>query len=164
MDIHRQIKAAREAKGWSMERLAREVSEAEGLAKPLTWQAVQQWENGTSAPKRTRMTLVARLLELDADQAQKGAVFEALDTDEIELIRHWRQLLIHDREEKLVEIEALGKVRKAEREEILAEAGLTRIAERAALASRERSATSVDPHDPSLKQQPLFEGPNREKP
>lgn len=49
-----------------MEKLAEEVSNAEGLAKPLAWQTVQQWEkeNGT-APKRKRMEIVARLLGIN---------------------------------------------------------------------------------------------------
>jgi phage repressor protein C with HTH and peptisase S24 domain len=45
-----------------MEQLAEKVSEIEGLAKPLSWQTVQQWENGTSAPKRKRLATVAKLL------------------------------------------------------------------------------------------------------
>jgi len=47
-----------------MERLAAEISEAEGLSKTLSWQTVQQWERGDSAPKRKRMETVARLLDL----------------------------------------------------------------------------------------------------
>jgi len=65
VSIHEQIKAARLAKGWSMERLAEEVSRAEDLAKPLSWQTVQQWESGNSAPKRTRMAVVQRLLDIE---------------------------------------------------------------------------------------------------
>lgn len=63
--IHEMIKTARLAKGWSMEKLAEEISAAEGLAKPLTWQTVQQWEKpeplGT-APKRKRLAIVGDLL------------------------------------------------------------------------------------------------------
>jgi phage repressor protein C with HTH and peptisase S24 domain len=69
MSIHEQIRAARERKKWSMEKLASEISTAEGLAKPLAWQTVQQWENGTSAPKRSRMKVVAQLLGLQDDEA-----------------------------------------------------------------------------------------------
>lgn len=45
-----------------MERLAEEVSKAEGLKKALAWQTVQQWENGTSAPKRKRLAVVQQVL------------------------------------------------------------------------------------------------------
>jgi len=45
-----------------MEQLATEVSQVEGLVKPLSWQTVQQWENGTSAPKRKRLENVAQVL------------------------------------------------------------------------------------------------------
>lgn len=64
--VHRLIKSAREAKGWSMQHLASEVSKAEALATPLTWQTVQQWEKeGGTAPRRKRMETVAKLLGLD---------------------------------------------------------------------------------------------------
>lgn len=72
MTIHKQIRAARLNKGWSMRQLAEAVSRAEGQAKPLAWQTVQQWESGVSAPKRKRMAIVAQLLELvelDGDDA-----------------------------------------------------------------------------------------------
>lgn len=62
MSIHSRIRELRERKGWSMERLADEISKAEGLAKPLAWQTVQQWESGSTAPKRSRLATVAQLL------------------------------------------------------------------------------------------------------
>lgn len=62
MSIHDQIKARRLANDWSMDELARRVSEAEGLQKPLNYQTVQQWENGKSAPKRQRLEAVATVL------------------------------------------------------------------------------------------------------
>ncbi|MEJ7685657.1 MAG: helix-turn-helix transcriptional regulator [Variovorax sp.] len=69
MTIHENIKQARLAKGWSMERLAEEVSKAEGLSKVLAWQTVQQWEReGGTAPKRKRLDVVAKLLNLGAAQ------------------------------------------------------------------------------------------------
>lgn len=82
MTIHARIKAARTAQGWSMQQLAAEVTQAEGLAKPLTWQAVQQWENGKSAPSRKRLALVASLLNtttaaLLGDDAEEVAVAPA---------------------------------------------------------------------------------------
>lgn len=59
MSIHEAIKTRRFELGWSQERLALEVSEREGLDKPLAWQTVQQWENGVSAPARKRLPFVA---------------------------------------------------------------------------------------------------------
>ena len=65
MTIHQTIKAARLAKGWSMEELAEKVSIAEGLAKPLAWQTVQQWEKeGGTAPSRKRIGTVLRVLDI----------------------------------------------------------------------------------------------------
>ncbi len=72
--IHELIKSAREAKGWSMEALAERISAAEGLAKPLAWQTVQQWEKeGGTAPKRGRLEVVAKLLDIDMIQLVGGA-------------------------------------------------------------------------------------------
>jgi transcriptional regulator with XRE-family HTH domain len=60
MSIHAAIKARRERLGWSQQKLADEVARREG--KPLRWQSVQQWENGTSAPARRRLEHVAAAL------------------------------------------------------------------------------------------------------
>ncbi len=62
MSIHNGIKSRREALGWSHARLAEEVSTIEGVSQKLSWQTVQQWENGKSAPKRTRLEHVAAAL------------------------------------------------------------------------------------------------------
>lgn len=62
MNIHTQIKQAREKKGWSMAQLALAISEEEHLKKPLAWQTIQQWEKGASAPKRKRLNAVERAL------------------------------------------------------------------------------------------------------
>ncbi len=62
MSIHAKIKALREAKEWSQQRLADEVSKREGGNRALTWQAVQQWEHAKSAPKRERLQHVADAL------------------------------------------------------------------------------------------------------
>lgn len=91
MSIHKQIRQAREKMGWSMERLAKEVSEAEGLAKPLAWQTVQQWENGTSAPKRTRMEVVQRLLKIGNEPAPSPRTAEP---DAAALAYRYHDLLI----------------------------------------------------------------------
>lgn len=66
MGINQRIKAAREAKGWSMEQLAKRVSEIEGASKVLAWQTVQQWEKaGGTAPKMKRLEAVASALDTD---------------------------------------------------------------------------------------------------
>jgi SOS-response transcriptional repressor LexA len=62
MSIHDQIRSRRIAKGWSQEKLAETVSKQLGLTKSLSWQTVQQWENGKSAPKRERLEAVATVL------------------------------------------------------------------------------------------------------
>ena len=77
MSIHTEITRRRKALGWSMERLAAEVSKVEGLKKPLNWQTVQQWENGGSAPKRTRMGFVAQAF---------GCSLAALMTDDADIL------------------------------------------------------------------------------
>lgn len=59
MSIHAQIKRLREAKGWSHQTLAQEINEHEKRPKALAWQAIQQWENGESAPTRKRLPYVA---------------------------------------------------------------------------------------------------------
>lgn len=76
----------------------------------------------------------------------KGAVFNALDTEERELLKHWRQLLGRDRRAKLKEIATLAAEREEQKKELFAEAGLDRIAQAAAHAVREGRATvTVDP-------------------
>lgn len=73
--IHTRIKELRKALGWSHQRLADEVSKLEGLATPLAWTAVQQWERESgTAPKRTRLPFVAQAL---------GTTVEALLEPEI---------------------------------------------------------------------------------
>lgn len=65
MSIHTTIKREREARGWSMEQLAKKVAEEERAAKPLAWQTVQQWEKeGGTAPKRKRLEIVAKLFDM----------------------------------------------------------------------------------------------------
>lgn len=65
MALHDVIRAQRQLKGWSMDELARRVSEIEGLSRPLVWQTVQQWERpGGTAPKMKRLASVAKALEI----------------------------------------------------------------------------------------------------
>jgi len=52
------IKAARDAKGLSMEQVAAAVG-------VRSWQTVQQWENGKTAPSRKRIQKVAEVLGIN---------------------------------------------------------------------------------------------------
>lgn len=155
MDIHQQIKKAREERGWSMERLAREISEAEGLAKPLTWQTVQQWENGASAPKRTRMELVRQLLTLDPP-AKKGEVYHRVTEDEWAMLQNYRRMLDKDRKAIDAEIQAKANERQAEADELFARYGVAKAAERAN-ARKPRDETQVEITG-RLRQNDLFPG------
>lgn len=64
-DIHTRIKALRESLGMSMEDLAAAV----GLR---SWQSVQQWENGKTAPNRNRLGRVARALKTTNEYLVSG--------------------------------------------------------------------------------------------
>lgn len=89
MTIHTTIKKYRDALGWSQQQLAAEVSRLEGLVKPLTWQTVQQWENGKSAPKRARLEHVAEALGVPLNELLGISVVrkEFADDDISELIQ-----------------------------------------------------------------------------
>lgn len=87
MTIHQKIKSGREAKGWSMEELASQISNEEGLAKPLAWQTVQQWENGTTAPKRKRLEIVAKLLSLSVSELLGGGTEDSADDEFVKIRR-----------------------------------------------------------------------------
>jgi transcriptional regulator with XRE-family HTH domain len=165
MSIHEQIRKAREGLGWSMERLAKEVSDAEGLAKPLTWQAVQQWENGTSAPKRTRMQVVKRLLKLDEAEraAQKGEVFEALSPSELAMLENYRKLLDKDRKAIDLEVAAKAEERQAEMDELLARYGVAKAAERANARRSSSSSTTSAKVGGQLKQGSLLDDQDGEE-
>lgn len=62
--IHQRIKSLRETLGLSMEQLAERVS--------VSWQTVQQWENGKTAPKRARLEAVAQALGTSAEYLAVG--------------------------------------------------------------------------------------------
>lgn len=80
MSIHSEIKRLRLHLGWSHQRLAEEVSKAEGLKKTLAWQTVQQWEREpndaapakSTAPARRRLEIVARLLGTTVNDLMAG--------------------------------------------------------------------------------------------
>lgn len=62
--IHDRIKAKRKMLGLSLQKLAKEVG--------VEWQAVQKWENGASAPKRTRLAKVAAVLNTTPEYLATG--------------------------------------------------------------------------------------------
>ncbi|WP_368640450.1 XRE family transcriptional regulator [Castellaniella ginsengisoli] len=63
--IHERIKAARLAKGLSMEALA-------PLVGVKAYQTVQQWENGSTAPSRKRLERVANVLGTTVEYLLQG--------------------------------------------------------------------------------------------
>lgn len=63
MTMNALIKSRRLALGLSQTQLAHAVSELEGLARPLTYATVQQWESGATAPKHKRIQHVAEALQ-----------------------------------------------------------------------------------------------------
>jgi transcriptional regulator with XRE-family HTH domain len=67
VDIHNRIKTRRTHLKLSQEQLAVKVSQLEGLAKPLAWQTVQQWETST-VPRHRRLQHVATALEMQLDE------------------------------------------------------------------------------------------------
>ncbi|MDT0215846.1 XRE family transcriptional regulator [Alcaligenes sp. AB3] len=68
--IHDRIKQARLDKGLSMEGLAELV----GLR---SWQSIQQWENGATAPQRKRLERVASALGVTVDFLMNGTLESA---------------------------------------------------------------------------------------
>jgi transcriptional regulator with XRE-family HTH domain len=68
-NIHSRIYQARKEKGLSLEQLAEKVG--------VRWQSVQNWENGQSAPKRTRIAAVEKALEKPSGWLMLGEQSEA---------------------------------------------------------------------------------------
>ena len=64
-NIHDRIRLLRTSKDLSMEALARLVG--------VTWQTIQQWENGSTAPRRTRLQKVADVLGVTIERLLYGA-------------------------------------------------------------------------------------------
>lgn len=62
--IHQRIKALREKRQLSMEQLAERVG--------VSWQTIQQWENGKTAPKRARLEAVAHALDTTPEYLAVG--------------------------------------------------------------------------------------------
>lgn len=76
--IHKRIKDLREKLGLSMEQLADRI--------PVSWQTVQQWENGKTAPKRARLEAVAKALNTTPEYLAVGPITDP-DADEFIAIR-----------------------------------------------------------------------------
>ena len=82
------IKEAREAKGWSQERLAVELS--------TTQQTIQRWESGQTAVKSTQLKELSRilgvtgsyLLDIEQEQSQNVDIYY----DERELLTLYRRM------------------------------------------------------------------------
>ncbi len=98
--VHQLIKKAREAKKWSHQRVADEVSKAMKLAKHLSWQTVQQWEK-TTAPTRKKWPYVAQVLGIDSKQYAATAP-EPPDDELGELRELWPFVPQETREELLM--------------------------------------------------------------
>lgn len=93
MTIHERIKERRIALGFeSHGALAAEIG--------VSWQTVQQWENGTSAPTRKRIAKVAEVLKTtpnwlmygDQPEGRKVLQFAELSGLEAQLVMLYRQL------------------------------------------------------------------------
>lgn len=67
--IHARIKQLRESLSMSMEGLADAIG--------VSWQTVQQWENGKTAPKRKRLEDVAEVLKTTVDFLMTGGAASA---------------------------------------------------------------------------------------
>lgn len=79
MSIHNRIKELRLAKKMSQQDV--------GAAIGVSWQTVQQWENGKTAPNRTRQEKVAKLFEVSVSYLMTGAESVAENADaELSLI------------------------------------------------------------------------------
>lgn len=103
MSIHKRIKEKRTAKKLSMKALAK-------LVGVDAWQTVQQWENKdetkATAPQRTRLELVAKVLDTspeyllygrDPSQEQNVLQFAKLSGLEAQLVMQYRALSEVDR-------------------------------------------------------------------
>lgn len=82
--IHERIKTLRVARGYTQADLARLVSEAAHLDKPILRQAVTQWEDGSTAPARDRVPVLANILGVSVAELLAGnSVTENMDTDSL---------------------------------------------------------------------------------
>ncbi len=89
VDIHTRIKTRRTHLKLSFEQLAARVSELEGLAKPLAWQTVQQWENGTTVPRHRRLQHVAAALEIPLEDLMGTSAPSAKESSDTYAAASW---------------------------------------------------------------------------
>jgi transcriptional regulator with XRE-family HTH domain len=89
MSIHEAIKANRIALKLSQEALAKKVSSLDPAGDPISRQTVQHWENGTTAPKRTRLPFVAAALNTSVEALLGGgaAAERGLSDDAVEIAK-----------------------------------------------------------------------------
>lgn len=102
--IHLRIKRLREAKGLSMEQLADAVS--------VSWQTVQQWENGKTAPQRKRLGAVASALGTSAEYLLLGDLHSGPrhGTDEGRLETEVQYVGKYDRERRRMPVVGIAQL------------------------------------------------------
>ena len=70
--IHARLRRWREARGWSLEIAAEKISEALGV--PLSWQAIQQWEDSKKPriPRKAKIVAIARTFGVTPKEVEYG--------------------------------------------------------------------------------------------
>lgn len=121
MTIHRRIRERREALGLTLQQVAEELG--------VSWQTVQQWERepdpktgeakGSTAPRRTRMDDVAKVLKTTVEYLQTGRDPSGgnLDPLEYRLISQYRNLPVEWQELARKTIDDYHKLLKAKQEQ-----------------------------------------------
>lgn len=108
--IHARIRRLREAKGLSKAALAK--------ASGATYQAVQSWERGDTAPKRARLSAVAAALGVSPHELALGAPIASqtpvnADCRLAQISSFWEWLTDHQRSEIVSEIKSMAEANKA---------------------------------------------------
>lgn len=84
------IKEAREARGWTQERLASEMN--------TTQQTIQRWETGQTDPKASAIKEISRILGItvsfimNVNDKEESDEISTLTTDERNLIEYFRKM------------------------------------------------------------------------
>jgi transcriptional regulator with XRE-family HTH domain len=109
MDIHKRIKQRRLELGMTQEQLAKAV----GMGGA---QAAQKWESGWSAPTRSRMPIVAKVLQVTEEWLVTGREYD----QSISPKHHaWLELLDYLSEDDIAEFTAMIKERQARNKRFL---------------------------------------------